>query len=315
MKCVVLGGGGFIGSHVCDAMLAAGHAVRVFERPGGSLRNIDHLGGRIECVEGDFLDPDDIGRAVAGQDVVVHGICTTLPKASNDDPAFDVRSNVIPTLQLLDAARSRGVRRVLFLSSGGTVYGPPRTTPIPEDHPNDPTCSYGIQKLAIEKYCALYHHLHGLDYRVLRVSNPYGERQLPHASQGAVAVFMNRGLSGDPIEIWGDGSVTRDYLHVSDVASAVVRAATHEGPSRIFNVGTGKGLSLLQLIAAIETAIGRPMTVRFSAARSFDVPVNVLDVTRARTELGWEPAVGLAEGLARTAASLRPPGGGAPRSG
>lgn len=308
MKCLVLGGGGFIGSHVVDRLLDAGHDVRIFERPRVP-RYRDFPGGRVEWVEGDFQNAAVVRPTLDGIDTVVHLISTTLPKTSNDDPVFDVQSNVVSTLRLCDFAVEAGVRRVVFISSGGTVYGVPRTLPIPEDHPTDPRVSYGIVKLAIEKYLALYHAQRGLGYVVLRVANPFGERQRVDVAQGAVAVFLDRALRRVPIEIWGDGSVVRDYIHVEDVARAFVLAVAHEGPPCVLNVGSGQGHSLNDLLERLESLLGHAIDRRYLPARGIDVPSNVLDIARARAELGWAPEISLDAGLARTLEWMRGQGG------
>lgn len=300
MRCLVLGGGGFLGSHVSEALLGAGHSVRVFEKELVNKESVAHLLPKVEWTEGDFTNEAHVKEAVAGVDCVIHSLCTTLPKSSNDNPVYDISSNLVSTLHLLEASRDAGVKKVIFFSSGGTVYGIPRYTPIPEGHPNDPVCSYGIQKLAIEKYLMLFRHLYGLGYGIMRISNPFGERQRPHASQGAAVVFLNKALKGETIEIWGDGSVTRDYLYVKDVAGAVLKLLDYDGDQRIFNIGSGKGMSLLQLIEAIEKVTGRKAKVRFTPSRPFDVPVNVLDIRLAEKELGWRPEAGFEEGLRRT---------------
>lgn len=305
MKVLVLGGGGFMGSAISSELVLAGHDVRIFEKARVKRENVAHILGRVEWLEGDFTNEKNIKEALYGVEVVIHAISTTLPKTSNDNPAYDISTNVVPTLNLLDAARLNGVKRVIFFSSGGTVYGIPQKTPVSEDHPTDPVCSYGIQKLAIEKYLGLFNHLYGLDYVILRVANPYGPFQDPTAAQGAVMVFLYKVMAGEPIEIWGDGSVTRDYLYVSDVASAVMRAMDYAGGCRIFNIGSGKGLTLNELIRAIEKVAGKKAVVRFTPSRRFDVPVNILDITRAGKELLWAPAVDIEQGIAKTREHLK----------
>ena len=305
MRCLVLGGGGFIGSHVVDGLLARGHAVRVFERPRVPQYRTFSPVEALEWVEGDFQSASMVEDAVQGCEVIVHLVSTTLPKNSNDDPVFDVESNVVGTLRMLHAASTAKVRKIVFISSGGTVYGVPQVVPIPESHPTEPRVSYGIAKLAIEKYLALFQSLHGLDHVVLRVANPYGERQRVDAAQGAVAVFLDRALRREPIEIWGDGTVVRDYLHISDVARAFLRAIDYSGEPRVFNIGSGSGCSLNELLAAIERLLGRPVERRYLPGRGFDVPRNVLDITCARDVLGWAPKVSLDDGLRATLAWAR----------
>jgi UDP-glucose 4-epimerase len=181
----------------------------------------------------------------------------------------------------------------------------PRSAPIDESHPTYPLCSYGIHKLVIEKYLQLNHRMHGLDYCVLRPPNLYGPRQRLDVAQGAVAVFLDRALRGKPIQVWGDGSAVRDYLFVGDAAEALLKAAAFEGEPRLFNIGSGVGTSLNQLIKEIEALLGRPVPVEYSAARPLDVPANVLDASLARRHLGWVPRTSLAEGLRLTHASMR----------
>jgi UDP-glucose 4-epimerase len=176
----------------------------------------------------------------------------------------------------------------------------PRTVPIGEDHPTNPITSYGIGKLTIEKYLELYRVQHGVDYCVLRIANPFGERQRVASGQGAVTTFVHRAQRGELIEIWGDGRVVRDYLYVGDVAEAMVRALDHRGERRVINIGSGVGRDLNEIIAAIERVIGRPVERRHVPARSFDVPANVLDIGLARAELRWQPATAFEEGLRRT---------------
>ncbi len=302
MKCVVFGGGGFIGSAIVDRLLADGHAVRVFERLGVEPYRRFAAGEALEWTTGDLLSVHDVRTAVAGADAVIHLVSSTLPKSSNDDPVFDVQSNLVSSLGLLEAMRAAQVGRIVFISSGGTVYGRPLVTPIDENHPTDPLVSYGIVKLAIEKYLLMYQRMHGIRAVILRVANPYGERQRVETAQGAVAAFMRRALAGEAVEIWGDGSVVRDYLHVSDVADAFARALVYDGPHSVFNISSGAGTSLVQLLDQIERTLGRAVERRHLAARPFDVQVSILDNARARAELGWTPRIGLDEGLRRTAA-------------
>jgi UDP-glucose 4-epimerase len=300
MKCVLLGGAGFMGSHLAERLLAAGHAVRIFDVTDQGFA--DDARGRhdIEWVRGDFLDAGDVAAAIAGCQGVFHLVSTTLPQSSNQNPARDVADNIIGALHLLEACRREGGRKIVFASSGGTVYGVPRAVPITEDHPTHPITSYGIVKLTIEKYLELYRVLHGVDYCALRIANPFGERQRIASGQGAVTTFLQRAYRGEPIEIWGDGSVVRDYLYVGDVAEALVRALDHRGGRKVINIGSGVGRDLNEILAVIETVIGRPVERRYVPARNFDVPANVLDIGLARAELGWQPTTPFEEGLRRT---------------
>lgn len=305
MKCTIFGGGGFIGSAIADRLLLDGHSLRIFERPRVEPYRKFTGSESVEWLTGDFLSVHDVGEAIEGADAVFHLVSSTLPKSSNDDPAYDVHTNLIASLQLLDAMVARKVGRIVFISSGGTVYGSPKYLPVDEKHATDPEVSYGIVKLAIEKYLLMYQRLHGIKATILRVANPYGERQRIETAQGAVGVFLHRALSRQKIEIWGDGSVTRDYVYIGDVAEAFAKALTYSGPESVFNISSGQGTSLNQLIALIEALLGRGVDQAQLPGRAIDVPVNVLCNQLARRELGWIPQVSLAQGLQRAAAWMK----------
>lgn len=304
-RCLVLGGRGFIGSHLVDALLAQGHFVRCFDRPHVAPLGDAHLSNpNFELYEGDLVSEADVSEALVGCDVCFHLVSTTLPKSSNADPVFDVESNVLGTVRLLTHAVKSGLKKIIFVSSGGTVYGVPKQLPIPETHPTDPVCAYGISKLAIEKYLGLFKQLHGLDYTVLRLANPYGERQRTHASQGAVAVFLGKVLRGEQVEIWGDGSVVRDYIHFADVVDALLAALERSSNEHVFNIGSGRGHSLNEVLDVIERVTGHAADRRYLPGRAFDVPVSVLAIDRAQRSLGWSPKVGFELGLEKFAAWL-----------
>jgi UDP-glucose 4-epimerase len=206
----------------------------------------------------------------------------------------------------MEAAAREGVRRLVFVSSGGTVYGVPAAVPIPETAPTEPISAYGLQKLAIERYLALFRRKHGLDSVVLRVSNPYGPLQRARRSQGVIAAFLEAGLRGEALEIWGDGTVTRDFVFIDEVVEAMLLAAVHSGGSRVFNVGSGQGLDINTVADDVEKVLGRGRLERIHhAARPADVPVNILDVSRIRDEMGWQPRTSWIDGLARTAAWMK----------
>lgn len=298
-RCVVLGANGFIGSHVTAALLREGHDVIACDiaRDFGMVPRM--TADRLETVSLDFLDAAVVRNVVRGADWVFHLVGTTLPASSNANMVFDVESNLVASVHLLEACADNGVSRLVFASSGGTVYGPPRSVPVSEDAPTNPIVSYGIVKLAIEKYCSLFSSLRGLKTVCLRLANPYGPRHVGTA-QGAIPVFFKCILADKPIVIWGDGSVVRDYLYVEDVAHAFCLAAEYAGDQRVFNVGSGVGVSINQLLAEIRAVVQRPCRVEYEAARSFDVPQVYLDISRARNELRWSPKVTLREGLQLT---------------
>lgn len=302
MKILIFGGGGFIGSTIADRLLRDGHELRIFERPRVVPYRRFSESERVTWIEGDLSSAHDVGDAVKGVDAVLHLVSTTLPKSSNDDPIYDIQTNVVATLQMLNAMVDHQVNKIVFISSGGTVYGIPQYLPIDERHPTEPLVSYGITKLAIEKYLSLFANLKGVRVISLRVSNPYGERQRVETSQGAVGVFIKNALQGLPINIWGDGSVTRDYIHVSDVAEAFVKAINYTGKESVFNISSGQGVSLNELINMLEGVLGKTIERNYLESRPFDVPVSILNNSLAHQELQWAPTVSMREGLERVAA-------------
>jgi UDP-glucose 4-epimerase len=296
-SCVVLGGGGFIGTNLCRRLAASGHRVRAF---GRRCLFPDDLQD-VEWYHGDFSDAGSVAAAIQSFDIVFHLIHATMPLPANFDMAGDLQNNVVPSIALLDLCRRFAVKRVVFVSSGGTVYGCPQQIPTPETAPTTPICAYGISKLAIEKYLALYEYLHGLDYRVLRITNPFGPFQTAAKDQGVIAALISRGLSGRPMEIWGDGSVVRDFAFVEDVVDALQKAAmVEEGSERIFNIGSGQGRSLREVIAAIEHLLGTGLRIEWKPGRAIDVPVSVVAIERAREGLDWAPQTSFESGLEKT---------------
>lgn len=305
MRVAVLGGGGFIGSAIVDRLLQDDHHLRILERPRVEPYRSFLPSEGVEWLTGDLMNAHDAAAAIADVDVVLHLVSTTIPASSKDDPVFDIMSNLVSSVQLLNLMVAGNVRKIVFISSGGTVYGKPIYLPIDEKHPTDPCVPYGITKLAIEKYSLMFQQIYGMQATILRVTNPFGTRQRPETGQGAICTFLSRALQGRPVEIWGDGSVVRDYLYVSDVAEAFACAVGYDGERSVFNISSGVGVSLDEVIGLVEQVIGRQVVREYRAGRPFDVPVSILDNSLARQELGWEPRVGLADGIARTADWMR----------
>jgi UDP-glucose 4-epimerase len=299
MRCLVLGGGGFIGSHLVEALLASGNEVSVFDSPNARYLSFFRQQG-IKIFTGNFLNFDDVTPSLSNADIVYHLISATVPQTSNDSPEYDVQANVLGTLRLLDGLRKTQVKKIIFASSGGTVYGMPKEIPIKESHPTDPTSSYGICKLTIEKYLHLYWTLYGLDYCVLRIANAYGVRQPITMTQGVISSFMDKAMRGDELVIWGDGSIMRDYIYISDIANAMTKAANYTGEYKIFNIGAGQGHSLNDIVSSLEMVFQEPLKLSYMPARTFDVPVNILDISRAKKYLDWMPMVSLHDGISRT---------------
>lgn len=278
-------------------------SVRVFDLAPPTAE--EQLDG-VEYIQGSFLDQGAVRSALQGVDLCFHLAATTLPASANRDVVYDLETNVVGSVRLLEACVDLKVARVLFLSSGGTVYGTPKITPIREDHSLDPIGAYGVSKVAIEKYLHMYSALRDLDYRIVRLANPYGPGQSPLRAQGVIPIFLHRMLNNRPIQIWGDGEVVRDFIYIDDVTAAICAVAlSGQTDERIYNVGSGQGTSLNGLLDKIRQVCGLPGHVEYLPARDFDVPVSVLDTHRIRSVLNWAPQVSLDEGLERTIASLR----------
>lgn len=299
-RCIIYGGGGFIGSHLCDELLKAGYDVTVFDKLNFSKINIQHILNDIRVIEGDFNNEADIIHSLKDADYVFHLVSSTLPASSNENPEYDAESNLISSLRLFKECVNNKIKKVIFLSSGGTVYGIPDKIPVDEKYFSNPICSYGIIKKTIEEYLFLYRHLHGLNYNIFRLSNPYGERQNPFASQGAVGVFINKAIKGEEIQIWGDGNVIRDYIYIKDAVYALALAIKNKSDSRVFNLSTGEGHSLNDILKIIKENTHSGIKVKYLPARNIDVPVNVLDNSLLRKEFSWQPETPIKKGIQMT---------------
>jgi UDP-glucose 4-epimerase len=298
LKCLVLGGCGFIGSHLVDGLLDNGYEVIIFDKENVDTKNIKHNLNKIELIEGDFANENDITMAIKDINYIFHFIGTTLPQSSTQNPIYDIESNVISTVRMLEIAKTANVKKIIFASSGGTIYGIPQQIPISEDHPTNPICAYGISKLIIEKYLHLYYKLYGLDYVSLRFSNAYGERQDPNGSQGAIAVFLGNIIKNKLINIWGDGRVIRDYIYIKDIVDACLKATESiQNEYHVFNIGSGVGTSLKELIDILCQITKKDIQINYTEKRKIDVPINVLDISVTKKILSWEPKYSLTDGI------------------
>jgi UDP-glucose 4-epimerase len=295
MKVLVVGGCGFIGSHVVDQLLIHGHSVRVFDRQPERFRAPLP---RVDYCYADFADRMALVEALSGMDAVYHLLSTTVPGTADLDPKTDVQDNLIGTINLLDSMQRLGLSRILFLSSGGTVYGVPDTIPIPETHALRPINSYGIVKATIEHYLEMYRRTRGLSPIIVRASNPFGPRQAHSGVQGVISTFLRRILTAQPVEIWGDGEVVRDYLTVGDLAEFCVRAGT-SGKEGVYNAGSGHGVSINEIVEVARKVTGSGFTVVYKPGRAIDVPCSVLDCSRAKHDFGWECEIEFDAGLCK----------------
>lgn len=296
MKILVIGGTGFIGRHLCP-FLGKDNQVLVMARNPRDHDDSNRTGSNISYVKGDITDRDQVFAAMKGMDYVVHLASTVIPSTSNADPIFDVQTNLVGALNILDAAVEHKIKKLVFLSSGGTVYGEGTGKPFKEDDPTNPICSYGIVKLAIEKYIQMYHQLYGVPYAILRVSNPYGPGQLGEKPLGVVSIFLDRVKRNQPIEIWGDGSTSRDFIHIDDLMSAIGSVIASPSNHLLINIGSGKLVSIQDLISLISEIVGNQPNVSYQPSRGFDVDSVHLSIGKARSEIDWTPKVGLRHGI------------------
>jgi UDP-glucose 4-epimerase len=294
VRAVVTGGAGFIGSHVVDALLARGDEVHVLDDFSSGRRDNVPAGARVH--EGDIRADAERVFGEARPEVVFHLAAQVDVRVSVERPDHDADVNVIGTVRVLEAARSNGAN-VVFSSTGGAIYGE-CDGPAAEDHAREPLAPYGVSKLAGEEYLAAWNRLYGAGHVALRFGNVYGPRQDPHGEAGVVAIFMKLLRDGGTPRIFGDGTQTRDYVYVADVVSATLAAAGQSGG--VFNVGTGNETSVLELYERIQRAAGIEREPEFAPHRPGELERSVLDPSRVRRELGWEPRHSLDEGLAAT---------------
>ncbi|MCS3683849.1 NAD-dependent epimerase/dehydratase family protein [Salinibacter ruber] len=298
MTILVTGGAGFIGSHVADALLAEGHEVHI-------LDNLS-TGRRWKAPEGAPLFEHDIRSEAAASlfaehqyDCLVHHAAQMDVRKSVEDPSFDADVNVRGLLNLMEAGIGQGLRKVLFASTGGAIYGEPEYTPQDEKHPLRPVSPYGVAKLAAEKYLHYYRAQYEVETVSLRYANVYGPRQNPGGEAGVVAIFTNEMLRGGQPVINGSGEQTRDYVYVGDVVEANLAALKCEG-SGTFNVGTGRETSVTELFRALRAETGADLDEAHGPAKPGEQQRSVLGYERAEEKLGWVPRVSVEEGLART---------------
>jgi UDP-glucose 4-epimerase len=300
MRILVTGGAGFIGSHTVDALVATGsHEVSVVDNLSAGKRDQINPGTRFH--QADIRDAAEVGRIIgeARPEVIVHFAAQMDVRRSVADPAFDAQVNLVGFLNLMEAARQHGLRRVVFSSTGGAIYGEQDTFPADESHPCRPVSPYGVAKFSTESYLFFYKAQYGIDYAAMRYANVYGPRQDPHGEAGVVAIFCGRLLEDKPVTIFGDGKQTRDYVYVGDVVRANVAAVTASATGPI-NVGTGIETDVNQLYRALAAAAGSDRPPTYAPARPGEQSRSVIAATRARRELGWSPQVTIEEGLRRT---------------
>lgn len=291
---LVTGGTGFIGSYLVEELIRIGKKVRILSRSSHLPPRLKAIEDEIDLVLGNISDTNAIKQALKGVEYVVHLAWTTVPKNATENPVFDIQSNVVGAVQLLEQCLVEKVKKIIFISSGGTVYGIPKQIPIPENHDLTPISAYGTSKVMVEKYIQLYHYLYGLDYAIFRVANAYGAGQNIKSGQGVIGIWLDKAKKSEAIEIWGDGSDTRDYIHAKDIAQAIREALLQgEKKEKIFNLGSGKGYSLKEIALIIEKKVKHKLEIKHLEHRGFDVTHNVLDISKIKKVYQWKPEISL----------------------
>ena len=298
-NCLILGGSGFIGSHLAEALIKRDLNVKIFGDFKSGMRNIASIADRIEIIKGDFQNTSDLSLAMQDVDCIFHYISTTNPASSFDNPVYDIETNVISSVRMMEIALKNNVKKIIFPSTGGTIYGDARKIPISEDEPANPLNPYAISKLTIEKYLHYFFTQYGMDYLVLRYSNPYGERQNPLGNQGVIPIFLNKIRQNEAPQIFGDGYSLRDYIYIDDAISATMNVFDKRSNEKIFNVGSGNGTSINELIEIMNEVTGKEICPVYISDNKRYIKKIVLDISRIK-KTGWSQKTGLREGITRT---------------
>lgn len=304
-KCVVFGGNGFIGSHLIDRLVADGHKVTCFTRSATSDINNYKSAGVVK-ITGDFMNRADVESAVAGQDYVFHFISTTTPATAENDPVFDLKTNVTASVELFQSCVNNNVKKVFFASTGGSIYGENSGNMLNEAAPTLPVSPYAIGKLTIENYLRYFEAKYGLGYCVFRISNPYGTRQARDRKQGVIPIFLQATLRGEPVTVYGDGSMIRDYIYVEDVVGMVAGVVGKANCHSTYNLGSGEGVSVNHLIETIEATTGQKLQIKNAPKPKTFVQDITLDTERFSNEFGIDtPLTRLSEGIGRLWAEMK----------
>jgi len=292
MHITVIGGNGFIGQHFVEGAVDLGHKVTVVGRKpmvAPPSQRFEYLAGGIRQLA---LNEDLMHRS----DVICHFASSTVPATANSDPVADISTNLVETVELLERLKRFPGKKIIYLSSGGAVYGNPQQVPISETHPLNPLGSYGINKMAIEKYITMYSDFYGLTSTIIRPSNPYGPGQSGTGQFGAISTFLTKAMLGEPIKVFGGGAVIRDFIYITDLRDLLLKVLTCE-TSDVYNAGSGQGHSISDIIDLVEAVTGRNIPKEHLPHRPFDPKVIVLDNAKASRAFDWTPKIDIGLGI------------------
>ncbi|MBO5469817.1 MAG: NAD-dependent epimerase/dehydratase family protein [Lachnospiraceae bacterium] len=302
MNILILGAAGFIGTNIAIKLAENKEdVITLVDNDENYFSNIKRFGYSNIRIKAVRFKPDMDFRILENQEVVYHLVSTNVPTTSNQHISQDIRQNVLFSANLFEACVKYEVRKVIFISSGGTVYGKESKCPLPEITPTNPISSYGVQKITIEKLLYLYNYMYGLDYRIIRLANPYGPYQRPNGVLGAVSTFTYKALKGETIEVYGDGTVVRDFIYIDDAVRAMLNISCGESKHHIFNVGCGYGTSINKMLRTMESTLKLKLNVVYKDGRNVDVPTNFLDISRYEKYYGKLNPISLEEGIKKTA--------------
>ncbi len=306
MNIVVIGAAGFIGTNLTIKLAENKQDnITLVDRDRDYFVNINKFDFENVKIVESSLDENMDFSILEGQDIIYHLVSTVVPTTSNQHISKDIEANVVFSSKLFDACIKYNIKKVVFVSSGGTVYGKEVSCPLTEEMATNPISSYGVQKITIEKLLYLYNYMYGLDYRIIRLANPYGPYQRPNGVLGVVTTFTYKALKGDKITVYGDGSVIRDYIYIDDAIKAILNIANGNSRHYVFNLGCGYGTSIKQVIEAIESTLNIKMNIEYKEGRSVDVPINYLDISRYEEDYGKLNPVPLKVGILKTAKFMK----------
>ncbi len=299
---LILGGGGFIGSNIARKLLQNGHKILIFD---SGAPDWDRLGfeknGNVEYVQGDFSSRDDLSKLFENfkVDSVYHTISTILPSSKSDNIRETINTNLYSTIYILELMKQNNCRKIVYISSGGSIYGINGKSINKETDDCNPINEYGWLKLTIEKFIKLNHHHTGLNYLIIRPSNVYGIGQNPNSKLGLIAVNVAKTIKGEALEVWGNGEIVRDYLHIDDLSRAIFSLVEKQQWNEVFNVGSGKGHTINQVLKTILETSHSNISINYTEARKVDVAKNILDISKIKNRIGWLPEINLKDGISQ----------------